>query len=88
MKIKDGYKLCKVRDNSIVIAVGDAVMDFNGLVTLNETGEFIWQKLENDMTEDEIISAMTSEYDIDRETAKADFDEFIEKLKGANFIEQ
>ncbi len=87
MKIKEGYKLCKVRDNSIVIAVGDTVMDFNGLVTLNETGEFIWKKLESGVSEDEIITAMTAEYDIDADTAKADFDEFTEKLKGANFIE-
>ena len=87
MKIKEGYKLCKVRDNSIVIAVGDTVMDFNGLVTLNETGEFIWQKLESGMSEDEIITAMTAEYGIDAATAKEDFNEFAEKLKGANFIE-
>ena len=87
MKIKEGYKLCKVRDNSIVIAVGDAVMDFNGLVTLNDTGEFIWKQLEKDITDEEIVSALTAEYDIDEEKAKADVKEFIEKLKGADFIE-
>ncbi len=87
MKIKEGYKLCKVRDNSIVVAVGEAVMDFNGLVTLNETGEFIWGKLEKGMSEAEIISSMTAEYNIDEKTASEDFAEFVEKLRGANFIE-
>lgn len=87
MKIKEGYKLCKVRDNSIVIAVGDAVMDFNGLVTLNETGEFIWKILETGAEPDEVVSALTKEYDISEESAREDFTEFVERLKGANFIE-
>ncbi len=87
MKIKEGYKLCKVRDNSIVVAVGEAVMDFNGLVTLNETGEFIWGKLEKGMSEEEIISSMTAEYGIDEKTAADDFNEFAEKLREANFVE-
>ncbi len=87
MKIKDGYKLCKVRDSSIVVAVGDAVMDFNGIVTLNETGELIWGMLEKGSADELIIAQMMSKYDIDEATAKADFDEFVAQLKGAGFVE-
>ncbi|MCR5484372.1 MAG: PqqD family protein [Clostridiales bacterium] len=88
MKIKDGYKLCKVKDSSIVIAVDNAVMDFNGLVTLNSTGEFIWSMLEKgEMTDEQVIEAIAKEYNVDKNTASADFYEFADSLKEAGFLE-
>ena len=41
MKIKEGYRLRKVGNNSIVVAVGG--INFTGLITVNETGTFIWK---------------------------------------------
>jgi hypothetical protein len=87
MRIKEGYKLCKVRDSSIVVAVGDAVMDFNGIVTLNATGELIWSMLEQEKSEDEIIAAIMEKYEVAEAVAKTDYSEFVGQLKGAGFIE-
>lgn len=87
MKIKEGFKLCKVRDSHIVVATGDAVMDLNGLVSLNDTGVFIWERLEKENDVDSIVAQMAKEFEIDLATAQADTNEFIEKLKGAGFIE-
>lgn len=87
MRIKEGYKLCKVRDSSIVVAVGDAVMDFNGIVTLNATGELIWSMLEQGAGDGEIIAAIMDRYEVDETVAKTDFSEFTGQLKGAGFIE-
>lgn len=86
MRIKDGYQLCKVGDSSIVLATGDVSMQLSGLTTLNETGEFIWNHLLEETTPDAVVDAMTKEYAIDRATAQADFDEFVQKLKGAGFL--
>ncbi|NLO46257.1 MAG: PqqD family protein [Clostridiales bacterium] len=87
MRIKEGYKLCKVRESSIVVAVGDAVMDFNGIVTLNATGELIWGMIENGAGDDEIIAEIMRKYKVDESVARADFAEFADKLKGAGFVE-
>lgn len=86
MKIKDGYQLCKVGDNSIVLATGNVSMQLSGLTTLNETGEFIWNCLLEDSDPADVVEKMTKEYNVDRATAQADFDEFVQKLKGAGFL--
>lgn len=87
MKIKEGYKLRRVCDSAIVVAVGKAVVDLNGLVTLNETGEFLWSILENGSEPEELARALSEEYSIDAQQAKTDTEEFILQLKGAGIVE-
>lgn len=86
MKIKDGYILRQVAGNSIVIAVGDEALNFNGIITINGAGTFLWKKLSDGATKEELLSAMLSEYDIDSDTASKDIDEFIDKLKNADLL--
>lgn len=86
MKIKDGYILREVAGNSVVVAVGKAALDFNGLITLNSSGVFIWRLLEKETGQDELLTAMLDKYEIDEATAENDITEFIDKLKGADLI--
>lgn len=86
MKIKDGFILRKVADSYIAVAVGEESVNFNAMVTTNETGAFLWEKLKNDITEEELLAALTSEYDVDAETAKADIAEFLEKLRDGKLL--
>ena len=86
MKVKSGYILREVAGNYLVVAVGEEAMDFNGLITTNETGAFLWKKLSSDISEQELVSAMLDEYDIDEETASADISSFISKLKEAELL--
>lgn len=88
MKIKDGYILRQVAGNSIVIAIGDEAINFNGIITINGAGTFLWEKLEKGAEKEELLKSMTEEYDIDEATASADIDEFLEKLKKANLLEK
>ena len=87
MKIKDGFLLRKVGEQNIVVAIGDESRDFNGIIRLNETGRFLWEKLQNTTTENELVSAMLLEYNIDEASAKNDTAEFLESLKEANLLE-
>ena len=86
MKIKDGFMLRKVADSFIVVAVGDRVKEFNGIINLNETSALLWHTLEKDVTESQLVDALLSEYDVDREVAAKDVALFIEKLKEANLL--
>lgn len=88
MKIKDGYILRQVAGNSIVIAVGDAAVDFNGMITVNGAGTFLWDMLTTGATEEELLAGMCKEYDVDAETAKTDIREFVEKLRSADLLEE
>lgn len=86
MRIKDGFKLCKVAESSIVLATGDVTMQLTGLTTLNETGEFIWNCLLEESEPADVVTKLCEQYAVDRATAQADFDEFVQKLKGAGFL--
>lgn len=86
MKIKEGYILRQVAGNNIVIAVGDEAVNFNGLITVNGAGAFLWERLTEGATEEELLAAMLAEYDVERETAQKDMAEFLEKLQKADLI--
>ncbi len=86
MKIKDGFMLRKVGSETVVVATGAASVGFNGIIRLNDTGEFLWGLLAQDMTEDALAAAMLSEYDIDEVTAKKDIAAFVGRLKEANLL--
>ena len=88
MKIKEGFMLRKVADNNVVVAVGKAMLDFNGLITLNESGTYLWSLLEKGVTSEEMVAKMCERYDVDKETADADVEEFVKNLEGAGIIEQ
>lgn len=78
--------LRKVGGQNVVVAVGKASLDFNGIIRLNDTGKFLWEQLKNNISEEQLITAMLDAYDIDRETAERDIAEFIVRLKGAHLL--
>lgn len=87
MKIKDGFLLREVAGSHIVVPVGGAQMDFNGVVTLNPVGAFLWGLLEKDTDGQTLTQAVLNEYEVDEATARADIDRFVEKLRAKGLIE-
>lgn len=86
MKIKDGYILREVAGNSIVIAVGQEAINFNALITINETGSFLWKQLAEDKSREELLAAVLEEYEVDEAQALKDIDQFLEKLQKENLL--
>lgn len=86
MKIKEGFILREVAGSFIVVAVGDAVKTYNGLITLNETSAFLWNKLIKGATEEELVEALLREYDVEKEIAVNGVKSFINKLVEAKVV--
>lgn len=86
MKISKDFLLREVAGSTIVVPVGEAAARFSGMIKLNETGIYIWRKLENDTTQDAIVSALCADYDVPRETAEADVARFIGTLRAAGIL--
>ncbi len=87
MKLKEGFIKSKLGDECVVVPVGAQTVDFRGLITLNETGEFIWEQLNDEKTEQELVEAILSEYDVDRETAERDVHAFVNTLKEKDLLD-
>ena len=86
MKVKNGFLLRQVVEQYVVVAVGEESRNFNGIIRLNETGAFLWENLQQDIPEKELVRIMLLEYDIDGATAEADVRNFIETLKEADLL--
>lgn len=80
MRIKEGYILKKLGIGYVVVTVGEASKDFNGLIRLNPSGAFLWQSiLDGADTRQKLIDAMVNHYEaLDEVTACKDLDEFLD----------
>lgn len=88
LKIKDTFLIKTVAGRTIVVPVGSAALDFNAVVSLNETGAFLFTQLQKaDMTESELADALCAEYDVTREIAEKDISAFIKKIEEAGMAE-
>lgn len=87
MKAKSGFGIKQVADSFVIVPMGERIVDFSAMITINDTGAFLWEKLQSDITTDELASALQAEYDIDIETAKEDVKEFTDVLLSKKVIE-
>lgn len=88
MKIKAGFVAKEIAGQYVVVALGEASKIFNGIIRLNDTAKFIWDKMVEGAEKNDIVDALLEEYEgVDRATAEEDFDNFAQQLKGANILE-
>ena len=85
MKLKTGFVLRQVAGQNVVLPSGDD-LDLNMMITLNETGKFIWTLLGEEIEEADIVAAILNEYNVDRITAEAAVAGFIRKLNEHGFL--
>ena len=87
MKIKNGFILRKVPGMNLVMPTGKNVKEFNGSLMLNDTGAFIYEKLQKGATPDETAQALTQEYDVSLDIASKDVQNTITSLIEAGVAE-
>lgn len=86
MRIKDGFVLRDVADQTVVIATGDASKSFHGMIKLNATGRDIWKGLEAGLSDEEIAQQLTAKYEVDDVQARQDVQAFVEQARQAGFL--
>jgi hypothetical protein len=70
----------KTGNEYVLVPVSDNIADMHSVFTLNETGAFIWEKIDGKRSVEEIISILTSEYEIDNDKATEDVFAFIDDM--------
>lgn len=80
MKIREGFLLREVAGNTVIVPVGSDSVDFNGIITINETGRFLWDLLSEGIEKEELLEKFLAEYKVDVEDAKEDIRAFIQTL--------
>lgn len=86
MTIKGSFILREVAGSHVVVPVGASVVDFNGMITLNETGAFLWGLLNQGAAPEDLVRRLTEEYDVTPEEARRDVDAFLQRMRENDFL--
>ena len=86
MKAKPGFVVRNIADEFILMPTGDNIGRFNGTVLLNEVSAFVWEKLQNPLSKEDLLEAVLDEYEVSRDTAAKDLDNLLETLRRYDVI--
>jgi hypothetical protein len=70
----------KTGNEYVLVPIANNIADMNSVYTLNETGAFIWDLIDGNRNLEEIIKALTEEYDINQQSASEDVLSLIKNM--------
>ena len=85
MKLKDGFLLRKIAGQTVVLPSGGD-LDLNMMIILNDTGAFLWERLQQETDEATLVAALLAEYDVEETRAAAAVAAFVKKLEENGFL--
>jgi hypothetical protein len=71
---------------SILVPIRNNVGNLDFVYTLSAVAARIWSLIDGVRTADEILDALVSEYDVDRDTVMADLAELVSDLAGVSLL--
>lgn len=86
MEIRKQLVKRNIAGDVILVPIGDASLELKGLVTLNETGELLWDRLPQAAGVADLAAALRAEYDVDEPTALRDAQAFLDALRQLNIV--
>lgn len=87
MKLKYEFVTRNILDEYILVPVGEAALQFAGMITTSEVGAFLVEALRNDVTLSELTALLVEQYDVDEATARTDVEEFIGQMRKLDLLD-
>lgn len=78
--MKYSFEVVELDDTLVAIPVGNHSGDFHGIIKLNETAAFIFNLLNEEITEEQLIRALSKEYGVSLETLKKDVHSYLKEF--------
>ena len=72
---------------TVIVPVGRAAVNFPGMISVNETGAFLWDRLAAEQTVESLAAALTETYQVEQTQAEADVRAFLERLAKVGAVE-
>lgn len=85
-KASENYILRKVAGRNILVSVGEGVANFCGVITLNESAVVLWNCLKEGAAKEELIAALTENFDVTNEQAALDVENTLKILEEHGMI--
>ena len=87
MKIKDNFILREIAGEHILIPVGEAALRVHGMVTLSESALLLYEKLQSECTEEDLVDVLTAEDEVGRDEALRDVGAFLGQMRQVGILE-
>lgn len=88
MKVSKEFILREIAGEYILVPTGASAAKISGLVTMNELGCFIFKALQEEKSMEQLVDVIVAEYAVDRNTAQADAQEFLQQLREIGGLEE
>lgn len=86
MRLIEDHILRKVHGNVVLVPLSDRETDFNGMIVLNHTGEFVCKMLQQDTDRDRLAAGLAREYEMEPEQVEEDLDAFLSQLDSCHML--
>ena len=87
-RIKAGYCVREICGEGLVIPISREAFDENQMAILSPVGMFLWDRLERGQTFGDLLTALLAEYDVGREEAIRDIQDFLSELDAHRYLEK
>lgn len=88
MKLQGEFVVRQVMDQIVAIPVGETALRLNGMILLNDVSRAIWENLETETSPEQILAAVTENFEVSEAEARADIEEFLDKLRKMQILEE
>ena len=86
MRVSDQFILRTIADEYLLIPVGQAAIHIKGLIALSESGALLYNRLKEGCSRDDLVAALTEEYDVSKEEAGRDTDAFLDQMRSLKML--
>ena len=86
MRLIEDHILRKVHGNVVLMPLSDRETDFNGMIALNQTGEFVCRMLQRETDNDSLVAGLAQEYEMKPEQVEADVEAFLSELDSCHML--
>jgi hypothetical protein len=76
----------KIAGELFLVPIRGNLADMQRIFVLNPVAEFVWQKIDEQKTLDEICKGVVARFDVEEERGNSDVREFIDELLEAGLI--
>lgn len=88
MKARSGFILRNLAGEYVLTPAGEQIKTFDGVAVMNGLAAFLWERLEKDVSRQELLAAVLAEYDVDAETCARDLDALLKRMLEMGVIEE
>lgn len=85
--VKDDNLMARnIAGETLIVPIRNSIGDLNSIYTLNEVGALIWQMIDERTRVNQIVEAVSSEYEVTKDEAAQDVIELLDSMAAEGLI--